>query len=92
MKIHMKTAIKLTTAGLFAVLLSSQANAVVVESTGTGAFTTGPGSCSGCALSNNSTQISSGGSPASFIVANKVTIDTNNFTGKLDDQTVGQLT
>ena len=88
----MKTAIKLATAGLFAVLLSSQANAVVVTGTGTGTFSTGPGSCSGCSLSNSNTQISFGGSPASSIVANPTAISIPNLNGFLNDQTIGLLT
>jgi len=88
----MKTAIKLAIAGLFAVLLSSQANAVVVTGTGTGTFSTGPGSCSACSLSNGNTQISFGGFPASSIVANATAISFPNLVGSLNDQTIGLLT
>lgn len=88
----MKTAIKLATAGLFAVLLGSQANAVVVTGTGTGAFSTGPGSCSGCTISGGGTQIGFGGSPASTIVANATAISLPTLTTFANDVTVGLLT
>jgi hypothetical protein len=75
----MKTAIKLATAGLFGILLSSQANAVTVVGSGTGVFNFAPASCGSC-TGNNTSTIGFGGSPASTIAANATAINIANLT------------
>jgi hypothetical protein len=92
----MKTAIKLATAGLFAVLLSSQANAVVVTGTGTGSFQTNnaPGQdCNGCNISNTgggtNNRLTTSGTNPSSLTANVTPFSVNTNT---NDTVIGSLT
>lgn len=92
----MKTAIKLAAAGLFAVVLSSQANAVVVAGTGSGSFQINgvPGSdCDGCSRQSvnggtNNRLIMSGSNP-STLTANVTPFSVNT---NANDVVIGSLT
>src|SRR3569833_156679 len=89
----MKTAIKLATAGLFAVMLSSQASAALVSFTGDGNFSNisncGGGS-PGCSISPSGNTLDMSGSNNSTLTATDIT-GTNVPTNQ-NDFVIGQLT
>ena len=92
----MKTAIKLATAGLFAVLLSSQANAVVVTGTGSGGFAIdapGNNDCNGCNITSTgggtNNRITTSGNNPSSLTANLTNFSVNTNT---NDTVIGSLT
>jgi hypothetical protein len=76
----MKTAIKLATAGLFAVLVTSQVNAATVTFTGNGTFS-GLSNCSGCGISGGGNVLDMSGFNNSTLtitdVSNSVSTNTN---------------
>jgi hypothetical protein len=85
----MKTAIKLATAGLFAVLLSTQANAALVSFTGNGTFVD-EDFCNGCNIYNNGNSLDMSGSNNSTLTITDIT-GTNVPTNQ-NDYVIGQLT
>lgn len=89
----MKTAIKLATAGLFAVLLSSQANAALVNFTGDGNFS----NISNCGGGSPGCSISGGGNVLDMSGGNNSTLTITDITGtnvptNQNDYVIGRLT
>jgi|EndMetStandDraft_5_1072996.scaffolds.fasta_scaffold309953_1 hypothetical protein len=89
----MKTAIKLATAGLFAVLLSSQANAALVNFTGNGNFS----NISNCGGGSPGCSISGGGNVLDMSGGNNSTLTITDVTGtnvptNQNDFVIGQIT
>src|SRR6187399_3244762 len=89
----MKTAIKLATAGLFAVLLTSQASAALVSFTGNGNFS----NVSGCNGGSPGCSITNGGNVLDMSGANNSTLTITDITGtnvptNQNDYVIGQLT
>jgi hypothetical protein len=89
----MKTAIKLATAGLFAVLLSSQASAALVSFTGDGSFS----NISNCGLGSPGCSISPSGNTLDMSGSNNSTLTANDITGtnvptNQNDFVIGRLT
>jgi hypothetical protein len=89
----MKTAIKLATAGLFAVLLTSQASAALVNFTGNGNFS----NISGCNSGSPGCSITNGGNVLDMSGANNSTLAITDITGtnvptNQNDYVIGQLT
>ena len=89
----MRTALKIATAGFFAVLATSQANAAVVSFTGNGNFSnvSGCGNGSpGCSITNNGNVLDMSGGNNSTLTITDITgtnVATNQF-----DRVIGQLT
>ena len=89
----MKTAIKLATAGLFAVLLSSQASAALVNFTSDGNFS----NISNCGSGSPGCSISGGGNVLDMSGGNNSTLTITDITGNnvatnQNDYVIGQLT
>jgi hypothetical protein len=92
-----KAVFKFAAAGLFAVLLHGQANAVTFTGSGTFDITVPGQDCSGCSLSNNNTVLdmsggtnTSGSGPASTLTAN--TILNKTVTTTTSNVVIGSIT
>jgi hypothetical protein len=92
----MKTFLKLATAGLFAVMMSSQAGAVTVTGNGSGTFNLNAPSndCVGCSLSSQNRVLDMSGSNNSTLTANTVNFNTGNIAAgaTANDVLIGSLT
>jgi hypothetical protein len=89
---NMRSAVKIAAASLFAVFLSSQANAVTVSYTGSGVFNLNPpgnNDCNGCSLSGGGTVLDMSGNNNSTLTANTIS---NSVGTNANDAIIGRLT